>query len=248
MYQSIFPNTVGVAVLKTLSKETQIAPSILACNFAKLGDEVIEAAQAGAKVIHIDVMDGRFVPNISIGIPIVHALKPIAQEHDLLLDVHLMIVEPERYLEAFHEAGADQLTVHIEVSPHIHRTVQAIHDLGMLAGVALNPGTPLQSIEEILPAIDTALIMSVNPGFGGQSYIDSATRKITRLAQMIREQGARAIIEVDGGIKKSNVGAVAAAGASLLVSGSGVFSADRSIASSLAELNGALTQSGSKII
>ena len=206
------------------------------------------AAEAGTKVVHIDVMDGRFVPNISIGLPIVEALKPIAQTHDLFLDVHLMIVEPERYLADFQKAGADLLTVHIEASPHIHRTIQAIHGLGIRAGVALNPGTPLSAIEPVLPMVDLALIMSVNPGFGGQSYIDSSTQKIGRLARMIREIGSRAIIEVDGGIKSHNVAEVAAAGASLLVSGSGVFSPAAPVAEKLKELNDALAMGVSKIV
>ncbi|MFK7802946.1 MAG: ribulose-phosphate 3-epimerase [Anaerolineae bacterium] len=225
-----------------------MAPSILASDFAKLGKEVIEAAQAGARVIHIDVMDGRFVPNISIGLPIVQALKPIANEYNLLLDVHLMIVEPERYIEAFHKAGADLLTVHIEASPHIHRTIQAIHDLDILAGVALNPGTPLSSIEEVLPMVDLALIMSVNPGFGGQSYIESATGKISRLARMIQASGSKAVIEVDGGIKSHNVAQVAAAGASLLVSGSGVFSSTSLVADNLNALNYAISMGNSNIV
>ncbi|MFT5194487.1 MAG: ribulose-phosphate 3-epimerase [Cellvibrionaceae bacterium] len=193
-------------------------------------------------------MDGRFVPNISIGLPIVQALKPIAKEYDLLLDVHLMIVEPERYLEAFQRAGADLLTVHVEASPHIHRTIQAIHDLDVLAGVALNPGTPLNSIQEILTMVDLILIMSVNPGFGGQSYIQAATHKIGRLARMILESGSNAIIEVDGGIKSHNVAEVAAAGASLLVSGSGVYSSAVSVADNLKELNQALATAGSRLI
>lgn len=199
-------------------------------------------------MIHIDVMDGRFVPNISIGLPVVAALKPIAAEYDLILDVHLMIVEPERYLEPFAAAGADVLTVHVEASPHLHRTIQAIHALDVAAGVALNPATPLQSIEEVLPMIELALIMSVNPGFGGQSYIETATRKIQRLKEMIRESGSQAVIEVDGGIKSHNVAKVAGAGASLLVSGSGVFAPPASVADKLNELNQALAMGSARII
>lgn len=220
----------------------------MACDFARLGEQVIAAAHAGTKVVHIDVMDGRFVPNISIGLPIVAALKPIAKEYDLLLDVHLMIVEPEKYLADFQKAGADLLTVHIEASPHIHRTIQAIHALDTLAGVALNPGTSLSTIEEVLPLVDLALIMSVNPGFGGQSYIESATQKIGRLAQMIRACGSHAIIEVDGGIKSHNIAQVAQAGASLLVSGSGVFSATETVAGNLKNLNHALLLGESNLI
>ena len=199
-------------------------------------------------MIHIDVMDGRFVPNISIGIPVVSALKPIADQHDLILDVHLMIVEPERYLADFAKAGADVMTVHVEASPHLHRTIQAIHALDVAAGVALNPGTSLSSIEEVLPMVDLALIMSVNPGFGGQSYIQSVSSKIRRLAKMIRDCGSSAVIEVDGGIKSHNVAEVASAGASLLVSGSGVFSPSVSVAEKLNQLNHALAMGPSRII
>lgn len=209
---------------------------------------MIASANAGAKVIHIDVMDGRFVPNISIGLPIVAALKPIAAEYDLILDVHLMIVEPERYLAEFQAAGADVLTVHVEASPHLHRTVQAIQALDVLAGVALNPATPLSSIEEVLPIIDLALIMSVNPGFGGQAFIESAKNKISRLSKMISDCGSRAIIEVDGGIKSHNVADVAAAGASLLVSGSGVFTSAAPVANKMNELNQALAMGPARMV
>ena len=209
---------------------------------------MIASANAGAKVIHIDVMDGRFVPNISIGLPIVAALKPIAAEYDLILDVHLMIVEPERYLAEFQAAGADVLTVHVEASPHLHRTVQAIQALDVLAGVALNPATPLSSIEEVLPIIDLALIMSVNPGFGGQAFIESAKNKISRLSKMISDCGSRAIIEVDGGIKSHNVADVAAAGASLLVSGSGVFTSAVPVANKMNELNQALAMGPARMV
>lgn len=209
---------------------------------------MVEAAAHGAKVIHIDVMDGRFVPNISIGLPIVSALRPIADEHDLILDVHLMIVEPEKYLSAFQAAGADHLTVHIETSPHIHRTIQAIQGLGMTAGVALNPGTPLVTIHEIIPMVDLALIMSVNPGFGGQSYIESSTGRIQQLSQMIAESGSHAVIQVDGGIKDHNIAQVAAAGASLLVSGSGVFTAKAPIADCMGRLNQAIQMGQAKLV
>lgn len=220
----------------------------MACDFARLGEQVIESAEAGAKVIHIDVMDGRFVPNISIGIPVVAALKPIAEQHDLILDVHLMIVEPERYLADFASAGADVLTVHAEASPHLHRTIQAIHDLDVAAGVALNPATPLSALEEVLPMLQLALIMSVNPGFGGQSYITSASRKISRLAKMIKDCGSQAVIQVDGGIKSHNVAEVAAAGASLLVSGSGVFTSATPVATKMNELNQALALGPSRLV
>ena len=204
-------------------KKAKIAPSILAADFARLGEEVEAALLAGAQVIHVDVMDGRFVPNISIGIPIVNALRPLADQYHALLDVHLMIVEPEKYLADFARAGADILTVHVEASPHLHRTVQAIHELGVKAGAAVNPATPLVMLEEILPELDLALVMSVNPGFGGQFYIPASTAKIRRLRRMLDGIGSDAILEGDGGVKTHNIAEIAAAGADWLVAGSAVF-------------------------
>ena len=215
----------------------------MACDFARLGEQVIESAEAGARVIHIDVMDGRFVPNISIGIPVVAALKPIADQYNLILDVHLMIVEPERYLADFATAGADVLTVHVEASPHLHRTIQAIHGLDVAAGVALNPGTPLSSIEEVLPMVDLALIMSVNPGFGGQSFIPSSLDKVGEAREIIDLSGRDIRLEIDGGIKTNNIAAAAQAGADTFVAGSAIFgSADyaKTIAAMRTELEQAV--------
>ncbi len=224
-------------------KKAKIAPSILAADFARLGEQVTAALLAGAQVIHVDVMDGRFVPNISIGIPIVNALRPLADQYHALLDVHLMIVEPEKYLADFARAGADILTVHVEASPHLHRTVQAIHELGVKAGAAVNPATPLLMLEEILPELDLALVMSVNPGFGGQSYIPASTAKIRRLRQMLDSIGSDAVLEVDGGVKAHNIAEIAAAGADWLVAGSAVFGSDSAaVADAMRQLQQALKE------
>lgn len=198
-----------------------IAPSILSADFAHLAREVKEVEEAGADWLHVDVMDGRFVPNITVGIPVVEALKGVTR---LPLDVHLMIVEPERYLEAFARAGADILTVHVEACLHLHRTLARIRELGLKAGVALNPATPLWSIEEVLEDVDMVLIMSVDPGFGGQEFIPQSLQKIRKLKAWLAERGLdRVLIQVDGGIKLENIAEVARAGADVLVSGSGIF-------------------------
>jgi ribulose-phosphate 3-epimerase len=211
----------------------KIAPSILSADFARLGEQVGEAEAAGADWIHVDVMDGHFVPNITIGPPVVRALRSVT---DLPLDVHLMIEEPERYLADFARAGADRLTVHVETCPHLHRTIQHIKGLGIKAGVTLNPATPLLSLEEILPQVDLVLVMSVNPGFGGQSYIPSSTAKIARLRAMLDGIGSRAELEVDGGINLSTVAAVVEAGATVLVAGSAIFNDRASISENLRQL------------
>ncbi len=201
----------------------KIAPSILSADFARLGEEVRAIEKAGADLVHLDVMDGHFVPNLTIGPGIVKAVDRIT---DLPLDVHLMITNPEDYLEEFIKAGADYLTVHAEVQPHLHRTVTRIQELGAKAGVSLNPSTPASSLEEILPLVDLVLVMSVNPGFGGQEFIPSSLAKIRALREMIDRTGGRALLEVDGGIKTGNAAAVREAGADILVSGSGVFCAE----------------------
>ena len=199
----------------------KIAPSILSADFGRLAEQVAEAAEAGADWIHVDVMDGHFVPNITIGPAITAAVRAAT---DLPIDVHLMIENPERYLEAFADAGADYLVVHQEACPHLHRTVEQIRELKVRPGVTLNPATPLGTLQEIIPYVDLALIMSVNPGFGGQSYIPSSTDKISRLRQMMDETGLEgAELEVDGGVDRKTATAAAAAGATVLVAGSAVY-------------------------
>ncbi len=211
----------------------KIAPSILSADFARLGEQVQAAEAAGAEWIHVDVMDGHFVPNITIGPIIVQAIRPVTA---LPLDVHLMIEWPERYLADFADAGADILTVHVETNPHLHRTVQQIKALGLKAGVALNPATSLSSLEELLPGLDLVLVMSVNPGFGGQSYIASSTAKIERLRKMLDDTGSEAELEVDGGINTETIGDVVRAGATVLVAGSAIFNDRASIAANIQQL------------
>jgi ribulose-phosphate 3-epimerase len=211
----------------------KIAPSILSADFAQLGTQVKEAEAAGAEWVHIDVMDGHFVPNITIGPLIVKALRPIT---DIPLDVHLMIDQPERYVADFAKAGADVITVHVEATQHLHRTIQQIKELGVKAGVTLNPATPLSSLTEILPYVDLVLIMSVNPGFGGQSYIPASTAKIARLRTMLDEIGSDAELEVDGGVNPSTIAEVVGAGTTVLVAGSAIFNNRASIADNIATL------------
>jgi ribulose-phosphate 3-epimerase len=202
--------------------KTTIAPSILSADFARLGDEVRAVDQAGADYIHVDVMDGRFVPNITIGPVVVKSLRKATTKP---LDVHLMIVEPDRYVEVFAKAGADIIGVHVEASPHLHRTIQHIKSLGKKASVALNPHTPLDHIQYLLEDLDQVLIMSVNPGFGGQSFIPNVLPKIHALREEIRARKLKVDIEVDGGIKPENVAEVTAAGANVIVAGSAIFEA-----------------------
>jgi ribulose-phosphate 3-epimerase len=203
-----------------MMQDILIAPSILSADFSRLGDEVRAVAAAGADVIHVDVMDGHFVPNITIGPLVVDAVRKVT---DLPLDVHLMIEEPDRYLEDFAKAGADWITVHVEVCRHLHRTIHRIKELGKKAGVVLNPATPLSSVGPILADLDLVMLMSVNPGFGGQKFIPSAVDKIRALKAMIDEQGLATGIELDGGVSRATIESVAKAGANIFVAGSAVF-------------------------
>jgi ribulose-phosphate 3-epimerase len=198
----------------------KIAPSILSADFARLGEEVTAVTAAGADYIHIDVMDGRFVPNITIGPLVVEAVRRVTA---LPLDVHLMIAEPDRYIADFAEAGADIIVVHAEATDHLHRTVQLIKSFGKRAGVSLNPATPLTVLDYILDDLDLVLLMTVNPGFGGQSFIDSCLRKIHELRGMLDKRGLETELEVDGGVKCSNIEQISHAGADVFVAGSAVF-------------------------
>lgn len=212
----------------------KIAPSILSADLARLGEQVQAAEAAGADYIHVDVMDGRFVPTMTFGPPIVRSLRPITR---LPIDVHLMMEMPERQIAAFAEAGADILTVHVETCPHLHRTVEQIKGLGVRAGVTLNPATPLISLEEILPEIDMVLVMSVNPGFGGQAYLPASSAKIARLRRMLDNRGLSHVdVEVDGGVKADNAADIVAAGANVLVLGTAVFNHDATVGENITRL------------
>jgi ribulose-phosphate 3-epimerase len=218
----------------------KIAPSILSADFARLADGIAEAEAGGADWIHVDVMDGHFVPNLTIGAPGVKAIRKVTK---LPLDVHLMIENPERLIADFAAAGADIITVHQEASVHLHRTVQQIRELGARPGVSINPGTPLSPLDEILPYVDMVLIMSVNPGFGGQRYIPTSTAKIAKLRRTIEDRGLWPIeIEVDGGVSEATINEVVSAGATALVAGAAVYNAERSVAENIKALRSAAGQ------
>ncbi|HMS08332.1 MAG TPA: ribulose-phosphate 3-epimerase [Pyrinomonadaceae bacterium] len=201
----------------------RIAPSILSANFVRLGEEIAAVEAGGATILHVDVMDGRFVPNITIGLPVV---KSIRKSTSMTIDTHLMIVEPGNYAVQFVDAGADMVSVHIEADPHVHRTLQGIRQAGAKAGVVINPGTPISALAEAIYHADFVLLMSVNPGFGGQRFIPRSIGRLKELRQMITERGLDVKIEIDGGIDLTNVAEVADAGAEIMVAGSAVFGTD----------------------
>jgi len=221
----------------------KLAPSILSADFARLGEQVEEAARAGADYIHVDVMDGHFVPNITIGAPVVAAIRPVTS---LPLDVHLMVEHPERYISEFVHAGADIITVHVEASPHLQSTIQLIKELGARAGVSLNPPTPIGAVEEFLHHVDLVLVMSVNPGFGGQSFIPETLPRIENMRKILDDRGLSAELEVDGGINAENAPDIVKAGATVLVAGNSVFRAEEGISGAMQRLREAAAEGNQK--
>ncbi|MBE9473572.1 MAG: ribulose-phosphate 3-epimerase [Chloroflexi bacterium] len=219
----------------------EIAPSFLTADLTRLGDQINETLQAGAERIHVDVMDGRFVPNLTFGPLVVSALQPLTQAAGALLEAHLMVEQPESLIPMFAQAGAELITVHVETCPHLDRTIQQIKDLGLRAGVTLNPATPLVAIEAVLSEVDLVLVMSVNPGFGGQTYLPSSTKRITRLRQILQERNLGQVdLEVDGGINTTTAVEAVAAGASVLVVGSCIYNSQGSVAENLSNLRDAI--------
>jgi ribulose-phosphate 3-epimerase len=223
------------------NKRIKLAPSILSADFSRLGEQVVEVAKAGADYIHVDVMDGHFVPNITIGAPVVASLR---SRTDLPLDVHLMIEQPEAHIRQFADAGANIITVHVEAATHLHRLVESIKALGVKAGVSLNPATPLSSLDEVLPLLDLVLVMTVNPGFGGQAFIPEMKDKIIRLRRILDKRRAHAELEVDGGITTLLAPEVARAGADVLVAGAAIFNSRLGAAKALQEMRKALGLTG----
>jgi ribulose-phosphate 3-epimerase len=206
--------------MRSWPQDVRVAPSILSSDFGRVREQVTEVMEAGARVIHVDVMDGHFVPNLTMGPPVVKSLKRVAK---VPLDVHLMITDPDKYIGPFAEAGAAMISVHVEVLPHLHRTIGAIKQLGVKAGVVLNPGTPVVAIQEVAADVDFVLVMSVNPGFGGQTFIPRSESKVAEVRALLDAAGSTAPIEVDGGIDLTTVGRVVRAGARILVAGSAIF-------------------------
>lgn len=221
----------------------KLAPSILSADFSRLGEQVKEAAEGGADYIHIDVMDGQFVPNITIGAPVVKAIR---SQTDLPLDVHLMVEKPESQIPYFADAGANIMTVHAEVCPHLHRAIDSIKKVNVKAGVSLNPGSPLDLIEEVLPTLDLALLMTVNPGFGGQTFIKGMLDKIARLRRRLDQRRLEAELEVDGGITAEIAPQVVEAGARVLVAGTAIFNSSQSVKVALQRMRDSLYQKGEK--
>jgi ribulose-phosphate 3-epimerase len=218
----------------------KIAPSILSADFSRLGEQVKQADDAGADYIHVDVMDGHFVPNITMGPLVVAAIRPVTR---LPLDVHLMIESPEKYIGDFARAGADIITVHQEACAHLHRVVEQVKEAGKRAGVAINPATPVQTLEEILPFVDLVLVMTVNPGFGNQAFIETMPKKIAAMRKMIDERGLNVELEVDGGIQRETASIAATAGASVLVAGTAIFGSHASIGETIKELRARASKS-----